>query len=73
VQTPPGVPVAAVALNGGVNAALLAVRILSLSDSRLADALAAYKLRLADEVLQKDAELAGGESQGIKRFDKAGF
>ncbi|MDR0383620.1 MAG: 5-(carboxyamino)imidazole ribonucleotide mutase, partial [Spirochaetaceae bacterium] len=40
VQTPPGVPVAAVALNGGVNAALLAVRILSLSDSRLADALA---------------------------------
>ncbi|MDR1257529.1 MAG: 5-(carboxyamino)imidazole ribonucleotide mutase [Spirochaetaceae bacterium] len=57
VQMPQGVPVAAVALNGGVNAALLAIRILSLSDSRLADALEAYKQGLADDVLRKDAEL----------------
>jgi 5-(carboxyamino)imidazole ribonucleotide mutase len=57
VQMPPGVPVASVSLDGGVNAALLAVRILSLSDSRLADALEAYKQSLADDVLQKDAEL----------------
>jgi 5-(carboxyamino)imidazole ribonucleotide mutase len=57
VQMPPGVPVASVALDGGVNAALLAARILSLSDSRLADALEAYKQSLADDVLQKDAEL----------------
>jgi 5-(carboxyamino)imidazole ribonucleotide mutase len=57
VQMPPGVPVASVALDGGVNAALLAARILSLSDSRLADALEAYKQSLADDVLRKDAEL----------------
>lgn len=56
-QMPSGVPVAAVALNGGVNAALLAARILSLSDSRLAVKLADYKQRLADEVFEKDAEL----------------
>jgi 5-(carboxyamino)imidazole ribonucleotide mutase len=61
VQTPPGVPVAATALNGGSNAALLAVRILSLSDNRLAKALESYKQCLADDVLQKDAELRAGK------------
>ncbi|MDR0409989.1 MAG: 5-(carboxyamino)imidazole ribonucleotide mutase [Spirochaetaceae bacterium] len=63
VQMPAGVPVGAVALNGGVNAALLAAEILSLADSRLADELAAYKQRLADETAQKDAQLQG-------RFDE---
>jgi 5-(carboxyamino)imidazole ribonucleotide mutase len=57
VQMPEGVPVATVALNGGVNAALLAAEILSLSDTRLAAKLADYKQRLADEALKKDAEL----------------
>jgi 5-(carboxyamino)imidazole ribonucleotide mutase len=56
-QMPSGVPVATVALDGGVNAALLAVQILSLADSRLAAKLAAYKQRLADDVRMKDAEL----------------
>ncbi|MDR2096906.1 MAG: 5-(carboxyamino)imidazole ribonucleotide mutase [Spirochaetaceae bacterium] len=57
VQMPSGVPVATVALNGGVNAAILAVQILSLSDSRLAGELEARKQRLKDETLKKDAEL----------------
>jgi 5-(carboxyamino)imidazole ribonucleotide mutase len=48
VQMPSGVPVAAVALNGGVNAAILAVQILSLSDPRLADALTNHKRTLAE-------------------------
>jgi 5-(carboxyamino)imidazole ribonucleotide mutase len=54
---PSGVPVATVAIDGAMNAALLAAQILSLSDSRLADALDAYKQTLADEVQKKDEEL----------------
>ena len=56
-QMPSGVPVATVAIDGGVNAALLAVQILSLSDERLAGRFLDYKQRLADQVRQKDAEL----------------
>ena len=37
VQMPPGIPVATVAINGAMNAAILAVQILSLSDDNLAD------------------------------------
>jgi 5-(carboxyamino)imidazole ribonucleotide mutase len=59
VQMPSGVPVATVALNGGLNAALLAVEILALTDDRLADELTVYKQRLADETAQKDAQLQG--------------
>ena len=39
VQMPPGIPVATVAINGGVNAALLAIQILSLADNSLYDKL----------------------------------
>jgi len=42
VQMPAGVPVATVSINGAVNAALLAVRILATSDDALADALLDY-------------------------------
>ncbi|MDR2659610.1 MAG: 5-(carboxyamino)imidazole ribonucleotide mutase [Spirochaetaceae bacterium] len=64
-QMPSGVPVATVALNGGVNAALLAAQILSLGDGRLADELLAYKKRLADEITRKDAEL----NRVIRKFE----
>jgi 5-(carboxyamino)imidazole ribonucleotide mutase len=56
-QMPSGVPVATVAIDGGVNAALLAVQILSLADKHLAGRLEAYKQSLADEVQKKDAGL----------------
>ncbi|MBR0277851.1 MAG: 5-(carboxyamino)imidazole ribonucleotide mutase [Clostridia bacterium] len=39
VQMPSGIPVATVAINGGVNAALLSAEILALSDIELADRL----------------------------------
>ena len=42
VQMPRGVPVATVAINNAQNAGLLALRILALSDRRLAEKLAAY-------------------------------
>ncbi len=55
VQMPSGVPVATVAINGGANAALLAVQILAVEDRTLAEKLDAK--RSADEaaVLAKDA------------------
>ena len=45
VQMPRGVPVATVAVNGAVNAALLAVRILARTDAALAAALDAHRAR----------------------------
>jgi 5-(carboxyamino)imidazole ribonucleotide mutase len=48
VQMPAGVPVATVAINGAVNAALLAARIVALHDDTVAAALAAYVQRMHD-------------------------
>lgn len=45
VQMPPGMPVATVAINGAVNAALLAVEILSVGDDGLVDKLDAYRAK----------------------------
>lgn len=58
VQMPRGVPVATVALNGAANAAILAVQMLALSDESLASKLKSYKAKLAQEVLDKNAQLA---------------
>jgi 5-(carboxyamino)imidazole ribonucleotide mutase len=45
---PPGVPVAAMAVGGAVNAALFAARIVALADSGVAERLAAYVVRMHD-------------------------
>ena len=58
VQMPSGIPVATVAINGGVNAALLAAQILAVADSALADRLDAKRADDAQKVLQKDATIA---------------
>ena len=57
VQMPSGIPVATVAIGGGKNAGLLAVRILAVSDSRLLGLLKEYSARMAAEVEKKDAHL----------------
>ena len=57
VQMPSGIPVATVAVNGGVNAALLAAQILAVSDDALAAKLDAKRRSDAATVLQKDAAL----------------
>jgi len=57
VQMPPGFPVATVAVDGALNAALLAVHILSVSDSALAEKLEAYRKQIADKVTAKDEEV----------------
>ena len=57
VQMPSGIPVATVAINGGVNAALLAAQILAVSDEELAAKLDAKRTNDAKKVLEKDAAL----------------
>ena len=57
VQMPSGIPVATVAINGGVNAALLSAQILAVSDDALAERLLAKRQKDAQKVLEKDAAL----------------
>lgn len=54
VQMPPGIPVATVAIDGALNAGLLAIQILAVSDQDLKDKLKAYKEDMAVKVRQKD-------------------
>ena len=55
VQMPTGIPVATVAINGGANAALLALQILAVSEPELAAKLDAKRAKDAAAVLAKDA------------------
>lgn len=59
VQMPGGIPVATTAIgkSGATNAGILAVSILSTSDSTLADALAAFRKELREKVEESNAEL----------------
>jgi 5-(carboxyamino)imidazole ribonucleotide mutase len=50
-QMPPGVPVATMAIDGTVNAALLAARILALSDASVLSRLQAYVRRMHDKAI----------------------
>lgn len=54
VQMPPGVPVGTVTINGGRNGALLAARILAVSDASLRNRLDEYRRRMAGKVEEKD-------------------
>lgn len=54
VQMPSGIPVATVAINGAVNAALLCVQMLSISDPMLADKLDRLRAEGTDKVLAKN-------------------
>jgi len=57
VQMPGGIPVATVAIGGGLNAGLLAAQILAISDGELADRLAAHRQNLHATVVAKDDRL----------------
>ena len=57
VQMPSGIPVATVAVDGAVNAALLSSQILAVSDPELAARLDAKRIADAEKVLEKDAAL----------------
>ena len=58
VQMPSGIPVATVAVDGAVNAALLAVQILSVEDKILAAKLDEHRAAGAARALAADAEVA---------------
>ncbi len=57
VQMPSGIPVATVAIDGAVNAALLSIQMLALSDSALSDKLIAKRKNDADAVRSKNARI----------------
>ena len=57
IQMPPGIPVATVAINGAMNAAILVVQMLALSDEELAGKFAAYKEGLKNKIVKANEEL----------------
>ena len=57
VQMPPGIPVATVGINGALNAAILAVQMLSLEDKALEAKFLAYKESLKKKMVQANEEL----------------
>lgn len=54
VQMPKGIPVATVAINGGENAALLAIQMLSLKYEELSEKLVDYRKNMSKQVEEKD-------------------
>lgn len=58
VQMPPGIPVATVGINAGLNATILAVQMLSLTDERIAARFAEYKQGLAKKIVKANEDLA---------------
>ena len=57
VQMPPGIPVATVGINGAMNAAILAVQILSTDNEELKTKLADYKEELKKKIVVANEEL----------------
>ena len=57
VQMPGGIPVATVAINGGLNAGLLAAQILGTAIPSINSAVTKYRKKLSNEVIEKDQKL----------------
>lgn len=57
VQMPPGIPVATVAINGAMNAGLLAVQMLALSDAAISEQFRTYKNDLKKKIVKANEEL----------------
>ena len=66
VQMPSGIPVATVAINGGANAALLALRMLAIGDDALLAKLEEYSQEMKESVIAKDAKLQEKGYQNYK-------
>lgn len=58
IQMPPGIPVATVGVNGAMNAAILAVEIMALADSSLAEKMKNYKDGLGAKIEKANKDLA---------------
>ena len=57
VQMPPGIPVATVAINGGKNAAHLALQILAVSRPELREKLLAARVKMEEDAMKANAEV----------------
>jgi 5-(carboxyamino)imidazole ribonucleotide mutase len=58
VQMPPGIPVATVAINGALNAAILAMQIIGTGDAEIFAKTLAYKESLKEKIVSANADLA---------------
>ena len=66
VQMPSGIPVATVAINGGLNAGILAAKILATSDEKLLEKLEAYSEEMKQSVVEKAVKL---DKVGYKDYE----
>ncbi|MCI6010392.1 MAG: 5-(carboxyamino)imidazole ribonucleotide mutase [Anaerostipes hadrus] len=66
VQMPSGIPVATVAINGGLNAGILAAKILATSDEKLLEQLEAYSEEMKQSVVEKAEKL---DKVGYKNYE----
>ena len=66
VQMPSGIPVATVAINGGLNAGILAAKILATSDEILLEKLEAYSEEMKQSVVEKAEKL---DKVGYKDYE----
>jgi 5-(carboxyamino)imidazole ribonucleotide mutase len=57
MQMPPGIPVATVAINGALNAAILALQILATGDKELQNKMIDYKESLKEKIVKANKEL----------------
>ena len=68
-QMPAGIPVATVAINGALNAGILAAKIIATNDEALADRLEAYATNMKETVEKKAAKLESiGYSEYLKQM-----
>ena len=66
VQMPSGIPVATVAINGGLNAGILAAKILATSDEKLLEKLEGYSEEMKQSVVEKAEKL---DKVGYKDYE----
>ena len=58
LQMPPGIPVATVAVNGSLNAAILAVQMMATGDDEMMQKLVNYKAGLKQKIVQANKDLS---------------
>lgn len=58
IQMPPGIPVATVGINASMNAAILAMEMIALTDAAIADRLKTYKAGLCKKIEKANKDLA---------------
>ena len=59
VQMPPGIPVATVTIDSGINAALMALQIISIKYPKVKEDLVLYRKEMEEKVLEDDKNLRG--------------